>query len=166
MAGQDTYTFGNCTWYVAGALGWVRGGWGNATDWAASAARAGFQLTNVPTPGAVVVYQAGAHYSSFGHVAIVQAVYGPASFLVSEMNFIAFDTVDQRVSNLADVEAFILPPGVPAGSGVPAGTGSGAGTPDVVRVEWAALQQLLNQDLEGQLARLGRARAAILGIAS
>lgn len=152
MAGEDTYTFGNCTWYVARTLGWVQGGWGNATEWAASAQARGFQETPVPTVGAVVVYAAGVHYSEFGHVAIVAAVYSPYSFLVSEMNFVAFDTVDQRISNLVDVEAFILPPGVSAGTGGPTGTGGGAGSADGVRLEWAGLQDYLNGGVDQQIA--------------
>lgn len=152
MSGEGTYTFGNCTWYVARTLGWVQGGWGNATDWAASAAARGFQETATPTVGSVVVYRAGAHYSEFGHVAIVIAVYSPYSFLVSEMNFVGFDVVDQRVSNLVDVEAFILAPGMAPGSGGPSGTGGGSGSADGVRVEWSGLQDYLNGGVEQQIA--------------
>jgi surface antigen len=152
MAGESTYTFGNCTWYVAHTLWWVQGHWGNATDWPASAARAGFQLTSTPTVGAAVAYRAGAHYSPFGHCGIVVAVYSPYSFLISEMNFVGFDQVDQRVSNMVDVEAFILPPGVAAGAGGGVATGGGAGTADEVRVEWAGLQQYFNSGLSAQIA--------------
>lgn len=165
MAGQDTYTFGNCTWYVAGLYPWVRGGWGNATDWPPAAARQGFQLTMTPTVGAAVAYRAGAHYSLWGHVAGVLQVYGPQSFLVTEMNFVGFDQIDQRVSNMVDVEAFILPPGVQPGSGAGVPLGSGAGAPDQVRVEWSGIQQWLSGGLESQRVRLVRAReiAALVG---
>lgn len=155
MAGQDTYTFGNCTWYVAGLYGWVRGGWGNATDWPPAAARDGLQLTLTPTVGAAVAYRAGAHYSIFGHVAGVLSVLGPNSFLVTEMNFVGFDLVDQRVSSMVDVEAFILPPGVaPGASGGPLGSGSGSAND--VRVEWSGVQQWFNQDSADQITRLHR----------
>lgn len=127
MAGQSTYAFGNCTWYVAGELGWVQGGWGNAGDWAAAAARAGFSETMTPTVGAVVVYAAGDGYSTFGHCAVVEALAGPGQFQVREMNYVAFDTVDHRVSNMFDVAAFILPPGVAAGSSGPPPLGAGSG---------------------------------------
>lgn len=154
MSGQDTYTFGECTWYVASTLPWVQGGWGNATDWPPNAARAGFQLTGVVTLGAVVAYAAGDGYSDFGHVAIVVRVDGPAVFLVSEMNFVGWDLVDQRVSNMHDVEAFILPPGVAPGSGSGSPGGGGAGTADAARVEWAGLQGYLNAGVETHLAWL------------
>ena len=151
MAGEETYTFGNCTWYVARSLGWVRGGWGNATDWAAAALRQGFQETSEPTVGAVVAYRAGPNYSIYGHVGFVLQVYSRFSFLVSEMNFSAFDEVDQRVSSLEDVEAFILPPGVAAGSGAGVTLGQGSGSADEVRLEWAGIQDYLNQGLPQQV---------------
>lgn len=160
MAGENTYDFGQCTWYVASTLPWVRGGWHNARDWAANAARDGLQLTGLPTMGSVVVYGAGRGYSEFGHVAIVIQVYSVASFLVSEMNFVAWDRVDQRVSNMVDVTAFILPPGVQAGYTGPAGGGLGAGSPDQVRQEWAVWQDYLNSGVNGLQGRLVTVRDA------
>ena len=154
MAGEDTYTFGQCTWYVARTLWWVQGGWHNATDWAVNAARAGFRLTLQPTVGAVVVYGAGDGYSEFGHVAIVMEVYSAFSFLVSEMNFTAWDTVDERVSNMHDVSAFILPPGVEAGAGTGVATGGGSSTPDAVRMEWQGLMDWLNSGADTEIRKL------------
>lgn len=151
MAGEDTYAFGQCTWYCAHTLWWVRPYWGNATDWPANAAREGFQLTTVPTAGAVVAYAAGDGYSEFGHVAIVDAVYDAGSFGVSEMNFAAWDTVDQRTSNLHDVEAFILPPGVQPGAGGGQGAGGGPAPIDDARLEWAALVDYLNTGIDSHL---------------
>ncbi len=151
MAGEDTYDFGECTWYCAHDRWWVRGGWGNATDWAGNAARDGLQLTMVPTLGAVVDYAAGNGYSTFGHVAVVRQVYGSDSFLVSEMNYVAWDEVDERVSNLHDVEAFILPPGVQPGGGGPPPGGGGSGAVDAALLEWASLQQYLNSGIDSHL---------------
>lgn len=165
MAGQDTYDFGQCTWYVASTLAWVQGRWGNAYQWAVNAAHSGLSLTTIPTLGSVVVYGAGGGYSEFGHVAIVIAVYSPTQFLVSEMNFVAWDQIDQRVSNMGDVVAFILPPGVGAGAGLGGPTGSGAGSPDAVLVEWRGLADWLNQGADGYIARLRRARAILDQIA-
>lgn len=115
MAGENTYFFGYCTWYVAHTLAWVRGGWGDAYQWAARAARDGFRLTRTPTAGAVVVYGPGNGYSAWGHVAIVLALLPGGLFLVSEMDAVAWDVVSRRVSGTRGVTAFILPPGVAPG---------------------------------------------------
>lgn len=150
MAGEDTYDFGECTWYVAHELAWVRGGWGNATDWPAHAAAQGFGITDHPVVGSVVAYAAGGGYSDFGHVAIVEAVWNRFSFQVREMNFVAWDTVDHRTSSMWDVEAFILAPG----SGLGGGSQDGGGGPtavDRVKLEWAGLAQYLNRDIESDL---------------
>lgn len=164
MAGQETYDFGECTWYVASTLPWVQGHWGNAADWAASAARAGFGITNYPVAGAVVVYAAGGGYSSFGHVAIVQSVYADGTFLVSEMNFVAFDQVDTRVSNMWDVAAFILPPGSNLGGGAVAVEGGGGGYADGSRTEWWYLQKYLNTDVDTHFAWLATLTNRLNGI--
>ena len=129
MAGTETYYFGECTYYCARELGWVRGGWGNATDWCLNAARSGLAETMIPTVGAVVVYAAGDGYSTFGHCAIVRTVGVGDQFLVSEMNYVAWNYVDDRWSSSYDVECFILPPGVAPGTG--GGLGGGAGPGDV-----------------------------------
>lgn len=155
MGRCDTYDLGECTWGVCEAAGWVPEQLGNATDWAGNAAAQGFQLTLTPTVGSVVVYAAGGGYSDFGHVGLVSAVYGPDSFLVHEMNFAAWDVYDDRVSNLGDVEAFILPPGVGPGLGGGAGvTGGGPGSADDVRIAWGGLQDWLNQGARDDVARL------------
>lgn len=118
MAGESTYYYGYCTWYVAHELAWVRGGWGNAYQWAAAAARAGFRLTSTPTAGSVVVYGPGNGYSAWGHVAIVLAALAGGYFLVSEMDAVAWNVVSRRISGRGGVTAFILPPGVAAGQPV------------------------------------------------
>lgn len=149
MAGVETYYFGECTYYCARELAWVRGGWGNAGDWPAAAARDGFQLTLLPTVGAVVVYAAGDGYSAFGHCGIVRAVGVGDQFLVSEMNYVAWDEVDERWSGLYDVAAFILPPGVAPGSTV-GGLGGGAADPGSqaagdVQSSWAYFADYMNR---------------------
>ena len=151
MAGAETYDFGECTWYVATEVAWVQGGWGNATDWVANAARAGFTISTEPMVGAVVVYAAGDGYSEFGHVAWVRSVYSPDSYQVSEMNFIGWDQVDYRVSNRYDVEGFILPPGsyVQPGGGAQLGD-SGGGSSDI-ETAWAFAAGIIN-DVVPQLA--------------
>lgn len=145
MAGEETYDFGECTWYVASQLPWVQGGWGDAWMWPGRASSAGFGITDQPTVDAVVAYGRSCGYSDFGHVAIVEAVYTSQSFLVREMNFTGWDQVDERVSNAWCVEAFILPPGGGGGRG---GSGplGGAGTAvDAARVEWQGLADVFNE---------------------
>lgn len=168
MAGQSTYAFGNCTWWVAGAVAWVQGGWGDGGDWAYNAQRAGLQLTSVPTVGSVVCYARGNGYSVFGHVALVIAVYGPQSYRVREMNFYAFDTVDERDTSTYDVAAFILGPGmVPGGGGPgPGGQGAGAGTPglDQVAAAWSLWQQWLNVRAPQQIVSIEQAALAVSAI--
>ena len=166
MAGANTYMFGECTWYVATELPWVRGGWGDAYQWAAAAGGEGFAETDIPTVGAVVVYAAGSGYSAFGHVAIVRAVYSLNSFLVSEMNYAAFDQVDDRVSTMYDVDRFILPPGVAPGStggGLGGGAGSGFGDASTA---WGSFADFLNNEADYLIARANGVHNAMGAIAA
>jgi surface antigen len=87
---------GQCTWYV-----WerrhedgedlpVNPAWGNAKDWTANAATAGWPTGNTPRVGAIVVCQPGACGGADavnGHVGYVEGVNSPTSFIVSEMNW-------------------------------------------------------------------------------
>lgn len=158
MARCDSYDFGQCTAGACALAPWVEDGWGNAGDWAAAAAAAGFGETLVPTVGAIVVYRPSSLYSSFGHVAYVDQVFSLWSYLVTEMNYAAWDQYDQRVSNMQDVAAFILPPGVQPG---PGGTGGGqgsGGSVDGVRAQWVGLQEMLNAGLPQLWFRAVRAR--------
>lgn len=128
MARCDSYDPGQCTAGACSINSWVEDGWGNGGQWAASAAADGFQVTATPTVGAVVCYCEGDGYSEFGHVATVTQVFGDGTFEVTEENYVAPFTWDQRRSQDYDVCGFILPPGVSSGTpGVPQG-GSGAGS--------------------------------------
>jgi CHAP domain len=104
-----SYTFGNCTRYVAEKYSWIPAGLGNAKDWLANAQAKGLTISNIPVPGAVAVYGSG--IGPFGHVAAVEGVNPDGTFNVSEMNFDAFNTVDRRTSTMKNVIGFILPPG-------------------------------------------------------
>lgn len=140
MARCESYDLGECTWGVCQLASWLPEGLGDAGDWAADGAAAGLQVIGYPVPGAVVVYGRGNGYSDRGHVALVTQVYGPNSFAVREMNFIKWDTYDERVSNAYDAIAFLLPPGaIPGLGGGAAESGGGAGLPSVeVAWTWAA----------------------------
>lgn len=93
------FAYGYCTYYVATrrCVPWF----GNAWQWWGAAAAMGYQEGHVPARGAIAVFGRSAS-SPDGHVAYVEAV-GPApgipagSFLVSEMNYGRWNTVDQRV---------------------------------------------------------------------
>ena len=125
----ESYYAGECTDGACRYAYWVREGWGNAGDWLSNAGRDGFQTTNVPTLGAVVVYAPGDGYSTFGHCGVVIALGQGGQFQVHEMNYVAWNQYDDRWSSLYDVAGFILPPGVQPGAG---GDGLGRGGPSDV----------------------------------
>lgn len=82
------YLIGECTSYVA----WKRmtigkpvpRGLGNARTWGTRAAAMGLSVTSTPRPGDVMVMP---YIGGYGHVAFVEAVYGPGKVLISEYNW-------------------------------------------------------------------------------
>ncbi|MHB8323319.1 MAG: CHAP domain-containing protein [Candidatus Dormibacteria bacterium] len=110
-SGSWAFAYGDCTWYVATQRKVTWGG--NAYQWWANAAAAGYAEGQTPKVGSIVVWgQDVPGYSySYGHVAYVQAVQGN-QFEVSEMNFSApgggWDRVDYRwVTDGAGYQGFI-----------------------------------------------------------
>jgi surface antigen len=102
----DDFPWGQCTWYVASLrpVTWA----GDAWEWQAAAAAQGKHEGLVPKPGAIVVFSRGNGYSDLGHVAYVQTVVGPTSFIIDEANAYGLGVVDKRlVPSLTDVAAFI-----------------------------------------------------------
>jgi hypothetical protein len=105
---HDTYTAGNCTWWVAfnrRVPPYLGDGW----QWLGNAVAQGMATSPEPAVGAIVVYRASPGYDVVhGHVAVVIAV-GTTSFRVSEMNFLGLGVVDERDSTWPDwhVEGFI-----------------------------------------------------------
>ena len=92
--GDDTFPYGQCTWYVASK---VRVTWGgNAIDWWWNAARIRPE-GHIPVQGAIVVFRIG----WVGHVAYVESVNDDRSFVISEMNYYVngggWGRVDRRV---------------------------------------------------------------------
>jgi len=71
--GNNGYDFGNCTWYVANEIA-VPSNWGNASTWAYYAALSGWNVSTIPTVGAIA--QTGNAAGGEGHVGIVRAVNG------------------------------------------------------------------------------------------
>ena len=99
----NSYYAGQCTWYVKNTLSWVGNFWGNANQWAASAAAAGRLVDSNPTVGSVAVFMPGvAGASSYGHVAVVTGVNG-GMVTISEMNAQGEYVVSSRTISPAGV---------------------------------------------------------------
>ena len=99
----NSYYAGQCTWYVKNTLPWVGNFWGNANQWAASAAAAGRLVDSNPTVGSVAVFMQGvAGASSYGHVAVVTGV-NSGMVTISEMNAQGEYVVSSRTISPAGV---------------------------------------------------------------
>jgi SLT domain-containing protein/surface antigen len=111
----NPYPAGQCTYYVYSRFPGMPTD-GNAADWA------NLPLAHPSTPaaGEIVVYGRGGGYSRYGHVAVVEGGMQGGLFPVSEMNYKGLGIVDQRMSSMADVAAF-LKPGVPGVGGAAGG---------------------------------------------
>ncbi len=161
MAACDSYVFGQCTWGCCELTGWIPEGLGDAGDWANNAVGRGLDVTNVPTVGSVVSYGRGDGYSLFGHCGLVEDVYTDGTFLVKEMNYVAWDQYDERVSTTYDVAGFILAPGTLPNTG---GRGQGPGSqnaPDDLRYEWGVVADYLNGGIQTQFNYLDWAPTAL-----
>lgn len=79
----NTYSFGQCTWGAKEAAPWVGNNWGNANDWAATAASLGYEVGTTPKVGAVMVWSDG----GYGHVAVVTSVSESGEIQVVESNY-------------------------------------------------------------------------------
>jgi len=99
------FAYGYCTWYVANHVyvPWF----GNAIEWWANA-QPYYPEGQTPRVGAIMVTRE----SVYGHVALVVAVNPDGSWTVSEMNYQAWDVVDQRTIHPGQVPVvgFIYPP--------------------------------------------------------
>jgi hypothetical protein len=122
----NTYTAGNCTWYVKDQFSWVPNMWGNAAEWWGRAQSGGFGTSSNPQAGSIAVWGPGIDPpQGFGHVAVVRAVQPDGSFTVSEMNWQGLGKVDTRtVKDRSNLLGFILAPG---SSASPLTTGSSGG---------------------------------------
>lgn len=164
MAHCDSYIFGECTYGACLLAPWIPEGLGDAGDWATDAVAAGLNVTNIPTVSSVVSYARGDGYSSFGHCGFVLDTYSDGSFLVREMNYVAWDQYDDRVSSTYDVAGFILAPGQQPG-GAPGGRGGPPGdTPNDLNYEWGVIQTYLNGGIDRQFSYLDWAPTALAGI--
>jgi N-acetylmuramoyl-L-alanine amidase len=94
----NRFAFGNCTYYVYNRrpVPWN----GDAWAWYGNAQAMGFPTGRAPRAGSIMV----TWESGYGHVAYVESANPDGSWVVSEMNWVAFNTVDRRL---------IQPGGVP-----------------------------------------------------
>lgn len=96
---QDTYAFGNCTWWVFYLRQQINEQipttWGNAATWAHRAQLDGYLVDHTPSYGAIM--QISTVDNGLGHVAFVESVDpNTGAWTVSEMNVKGFDVVDQQ----------------------------------------------------------------------
>lgn len=85
---NNTYPYGQCTWYVKGHLDWVGNWWGNAADWTTSAVNAGHHVDSTPSAGSVIWFTPGVGgVSVYGHVGVVESVNADGSITISEGNY-------------------------------------------------------------------------------
>ncbi len=77
------YSYGYCTYYVAGRRG-VPSNWGNASQWYYNAIASGYAVGSAPRAGAIAQTSGG--WGGYGHVAYVENVSG-GMVTVSEMNY-------------------------------------------------------------------------------
>lgn len=79
-AGASSYPVGQCTWGVKVVAPWAGSFWGNADQWPASAAAAGFKTGTTPRVGAIISW-------SGCHVAYVTNVREDGMIQVIEANY-------------------------------------------------------------------------------
>lgn len=95
---QDTYDYGNCTYWAA--LRRIQVGdsvpntWGNAATWAIRAFLGGYKVDHTPAPYAIMQIPDVDH--GLGHVAFVESVDPDGTWHISEMNVVGFDEIDNK----------------------------------------------------------------------
>lgn len=97
----NAYPWGQCTWWAyerRHQLGLPAGSYfGNGAQWANSARAHGYRVDQSPSVGAVIVFAPGQDGADpvYGHVAIVEAVYGNR-VLISESNVRGLGVISNR----------------------------------------------------------------------
>jgi surface antigen len=101
------FPFGQCTFYVATKVNipWR----GDAWSWYGSAQAAGWPVGTTPRVGAVMVTWEN---RVFGHVSYVESINADGSWWVSEMNYVGWGVIDQRLVAPGSVPliGFVYPP--------------------------------------------------------
>lgn len=104
----NKYDYGYCTWYAynrRAELGRPVGSfWGNASTWASYARGSGYQVDGSPSVGAVMQdsYSAG----GYGHVAVVESVFGDGSIYISEMNYAGWNVKSYRTVSAGEAARY------------------------------------------------------------
>lgn len=93
------YGWGQCTQYVASRIS-VPEFMGNATFWSYGLNASGWR-SGEPRRGAIGV----SHFGWAGHVVVVEGVDGD-NVLISEMNYMGWDYIDERWTNKSEFEYF------------------------------------------------------------
>lgn len=94
--------FGQCTYYVYNRFAQLGAPistpvLGNATEWSANAARAGYSVSSTPRAGTAFVFHPGRGSGSiYGHVGFVERVNADGSIFVSEMNVLGENVISTR----------------------------------------------------------------------
>jgi len=89
IRGNHKFPWGWCTYYVAQRREIPWGG--NAITWLTQAQKYGYEISQTPQEGAIVVTKE----SKMGHVAYVESVSGD-TITISEMNYFGFGVVSHR----------------------------------------------------------------------
>lgn len=95
LSADNTYDWGNCTWYAKSQRPDIPNTFGNASNWFYAAQTAGMATGWSPQIGAVAWYRYG------NHVAIVKQINGD-QILLSEMNVLGLNVISQRWVSTAD----------------------------------------------------------------
>lgn len=94
---ENLYDYGYCTWWVSKRRSEVGAPipqhWGDAHSWDNNALLAGYRVDHTPQQYAIVQSDAGA----LGHVMFVEEVRPNGDVLISEMNSVGWDIMNERV---------------------------------------------------------------------
>lgn len=104
----NRYSYGYCTWYAynrRAELGRPIGSfWGDAISWASYARNSGFLVNKTPAVGAVLHDPYSA--PPWGHVAVVERVFGDGSISVSEMNYNGWNQITSRTIGAGEASRY------------------------------------------------------------
>ncbi|QCT40932.1 CHAP domain-containing protein [Candidatus Saccharibacteria bacterium oral taxon 488] len=94
---ENTYAWGNCTWWAYAMRRWanspIPNTWGNANTWDDNAKRDGYIVNDTPAAGAVFQTDEG----PYGHVAyVIEVNQTSGDWKISEMNARGLNIVSQR----------------------------------------------------------------------
>ena len=95
--------FGQCTYYMYNRFAQLGSpirttGLGNAAEWPANAAAAGYGVSSTPRAGTAIVFQRGIGGADpvYGHVGFVERVNADGSLFISEMNVQGVNVISTR----------------------------------------------------------------------